>query len=144
MILSVLLYNKTSLFNRRIIHFLCKCLSTNLLMAQKGQALTMATLPCCAQLQRLVYLQESVALQAHQTQEKEKVMTKLTSKKKVKLSVSEMLLIIHLWTPMKASLHAQQMRWVSLNKMKSFKLQAYILVHNCQNESTLTARCLLL
>lgn len=32
---------------------------------------------------------------------------------------------------------------VSLNKMKSFKLQAYILVHNCQNELTLTARCLL-
>ena len=66
--------NKTSLFKRRIIHFLCKCLSTNLVMAQKGhphhiflrQALTVATLLSCAQLQGLVYLQEPVALQAHQ------------------------------------------------------------------------------
>lgn len=46
---------------------------------------------------------------------------------KSEMSVAEMLLIIHLWTAMKAGLHVQQMRWVSLNKMKSFKLQAYIL-----------------
>ena len=73
---------------------------------------------------------------------------KLTSKKKVKVSVAEMLLdllILHLWTPLKASLHVQQMRWVSFNKIISFKLQAYILVHNCcQNELTFTARSLLL
>ena len=62
-------------------------------MAQKGtphhvflrQALKVATLLCSARLQGLVYLQEPVALQAHQTQEKDKVMTKLTSKKRVKL-----------------------------------------------------------
>ena len=95
-------------------------------MAQKGhphhvflrQALTVATLLCSAQLQGLVYLQDPVALQAHQTQEKEKLMTKLTSEKKVKLSVAKMLLdlsIIYLWTPMEASLHVQQMRWVSFN-----------------------------